>query len=74
MFEKDHVNLERNGKVVASGVRQGNRIYRMLFRVFPSGNEANLTAASFRVWHERLGHEGKGAVIDLIKTRLVKGV
>lgn len=74
MSENGRVNLERNGTVVASGVRQENRIYRMLFRVVWSENEANVTAASFRVWHERLGNVGKSAVRDLVKRGSVDGV
>lgn len=76
IFEESQVKVMREDKLVASGIRQNNRIYRMLFVVVPPGEkiEANVSVANFRMWHERLGHVGKRAIRDLVNKGLVKGV
>lgn len=76
IFENKLVKLKRNGEVVASGIQQDNRIYRMLFKVKApkKTEEANVTATNLRMWHERLGHIGKRAIRELVKKGLVKGV
>ncbi|KMQ92933.1 integrase core domain protein [Lasius niger] len=75
-FASDCVHLMDKNKVVATGVKQSNEIYRMLFRVKSVRNigEVNVSTTSLKVWHERLGHLNKRALCDLVKKGLVEGV
>lgn len=74
-FTRECVNVTRERKVVASGVRQDNDIYRMCFRVSQfRAEEANVSEHNLRVWHERLGHVDKRAIRELVKKGLVHGV
>lgn len=76
VFEKQQVKIVRNGTVVATEIKQDNRIYRMLFKVVLLGEkvESNVVTMNLRMWHERLGHIGERALRELIRKRLVKGV
>lgn len=57
-------------------MRQTNAIYRMLFRVIlPQRSvEVNIAAFDLKVWHERLGHVGGRALVEMVKSGLVDGV
>lgn len=74
-FKNEYVNIVRERKVIASGVKQDNDIYRMLFRI-PQvrAEEANVSEHNLRVWHERLGHVDKRAIRVLVNNGLVRGV
>ena len=54
VFGEKFVKIMRQNKVLATGVKVQNEIYRMLFRVVPreSAIEENVSTASLRVWHE----------------------
>ena len=75
-FAGDSVNLLDRGKLVATGVKQSNEIFRMFFRVegTRSVGEANVTTTSLKVWHERLGHLNQRALCYLVRKELVEGV
>lgn len=75
-FCGNNVNVMRNNKVIASGAKQGNDIYRMFFKVVEPGNnvQANVSSTNLSVWHERLGHVGHRAIRELVKKGLVNGV
>lgn len=51
VFKGKKVTFEHDGEIVATGVKQDNEIYRMLFKVnSPQSNrEANITTTSLRV-------------------------
>lgn len=76
IFKERFVTLIRDEKVTALGIKQGNDIWRMFFRVtkFHSIKEANMTVTSLRVWHERLGHVDIRAIRELVKKGLITGV
>lgn len=75
-FYGNCVQIKKHGQVCATGVKQINEIYRMLFRVrqAQAENEVNVSEANLRVWHERLGHMNSRAVQELVKNGLVNGV
>lgn len=76
LFKDNEVKIVRDGEIVASGLKQENDLYRMLFKVIVPGSveEANVATLNLRVWHERLGHVGQRAIRDLVKKGLVNGV
>ncbi|KMQ85203.1 copia protein [Lasius niger] len=59
--------------MMAQGVKQENRIYRMLFRVRNS-EEANVSTTDLKTWHERLGHINSKSICEMTKKGLVKGI
>lgn len=75
-FDETTVKVKRKNAVHAIGVRQTNAIYRMLFRVMlpQSSVKANIAAFDLKVWHERLGHIGDRALVEMVKNGLVDGV
>lgn len=75
-FAGDCVDMMDSGEIVATGVKQSNKIYRMFFRVKSARNigEVNVSMTSLKVWHEHLGHLNKRALCDLVKKELVEGV
>lgn len=71
---KDHkVTILLGGRMVAQGVKQGNEIFRMLFRV-KKAVEANVSCSDLKTWHDRLGHVNKKTISRMAKDGLVKGV
>ena len=69
------VVTDTKDNVIASGVKQTNDLFRMFFRVvFPRSDVEANAVASWRVWHERLGHVNKRAIKDLIEKDLVQGI
>lgn len=68
------------GKTVAVGIRQNNGVYKLLMRVVSressESNEAVAYAASeglsLQVWNERLGHQDKSHVQNLLKNKGIK--
>ena len=75
-FASEYVVLTDNNKIVATGVKQSNEIFRMFFRVknARSAGEVNVTTTNLKLWHERLGHLNKRAICDLVNKQLIKGV
>lgn len=76
VFKNNSVKIVDGDEVLATGIKQDNEIYRMLFRKDNTKkvNEASVATADLRVWHERLGHANCRTVRDLIKKGLVSGV
>lgn len=60
IFSEQSVILKKDNTMQAFDRKQTNDIYRLFFKVIvsdhDSGNEANVTATSLQMWHERLGH------------------
>lgn len=73
-FEDSRVIVERNGRIVATGARQPNQIFRMFFRVPRSCKEVNVSVTDIKLWHERLGHINQRSLCELVKKQLVEGV
>ncbi|KMQ89069.1 integrase core domain protein [Lasius niger] len=75
IFKGKNVTFERDSKIVITGVKQDNEIYRMLFKVKrpQSSREANITTTSLRVWHERMGHINIRVLKEMIKKGLISG-
>jgi len=64
-FNKDTIEMSKNGRRLATGYRLPNNLYEMDFvRV---GGSANISAqeATLQVWHERLGHVNYNTVCQL---------
>lgn len=72
-FKDDRVTILLDGRSVAQGVKQGNEIYRMLFRV-NRAEEANMSCGDLKTWHDRLGHVNKKVISRMARDSLVKGV
>lgn len=70
------VTLTRDNEVYGQGVKQNNKIYRMLFRVKLNSNriEANVATASLKLWHERLRHVNKKTLKQMITQGTIYGV
>jgi len=68
VFEKKWTKVQDDGEIVAIGVKQTNKIFRMFFRtqVIASGKEANVSIMSLRLWHERLEHVNARVLKELI--------
>ena len=75
-FTGNFVSIVINDETIASGVKQCNDLYRMFFRVviLEKPYEANVTAVSLKVWHERLGHVNARAIRKLTELGLIKGI
>lgn len=68
--------MVHDGKMLATGMKQSNDVYRMFFKVAKQGSteEANIATTNLTVWHERLGHVGKRAIREIAEKGLVSGV
>ena len=58
-FTNERINILLQQRVVASGIKQSNQIYIMLFKVVPVGLlEVQVYSATIetQLWHKRLGH------------------
>ena len=75
-FKINRVEVVLNSEVLATGMKQGNDVYRMFFKVAKEGSaeEANIATTNLTVWHERLGHVGKRAIREMAEKGLVSGV
>lgn len=75
-FKDTFVTIVRDNREIASGVKQENDIWRMFFRPRSKADveQANVSATSLRVWHERLGHVNKRSLCNLVNKGLVTGV
>ncbi|CAL1681040.1 unnamed protein product [Lasius platythorax] len=76
-FRGQSVSISKEDAVVAQGMRQENGVFRMFFKtseVNCAVNEVNLSTASLRVWHERLGHVNNNTVRDMVNKGVVKGM
>lgn len=72
LFEEDRVKIQSNGEVKATGIRQQNNLFYVIFKNV--SDEANVnTVFSLKVWHERLGHVGVNAIRE-VKRSLVNGI
>lgn len=72
----DYVYFMNGKEVVATGIKQKNEIFRMLFRTKSarSAGEVNVSTLSLKIWHERLGQLHKQALCDLVKKESLRGV
>lgn len=75
-FDDSTVTVKQKNKTMAYGTRQSNAIYRMFFRVVMplTSEETSIASVDLKVWHERLGHVGARALVDMVKNNLVDGV
>lgn len=75
-FKEDQVNILRDNVLVATDVKQENKIYRMFFKTLQldNQNEINMSLIRLRVWHERLGHVGKRPLRKLVEKEFVEGI
>lgn len=75
IFSDKKVTFTRNDTVEAVGLKKDNNMYYMLFKVIKQESiEANVSATSLRVWHERLGHLNKQALKNMVDKQAVDGV
>lgn len=73
-FKDDCVQIFEDNVLKASGIRQSNQLYRMLFKVV-TGYEANVASCdTLKRWHERLGHVNVGYLRKMVSKDLVNGV
>lgn len=73
LFKGNSVEILSNGELKATGIRQQNNLFYMIFKIV--SDEANInTISSLKVWHERLGHIGVNAIRETVKKNLVDGV
>jgi len=75
-FDNEWAKITRLSENIAIGVKQTNKVYRMLFRtsVIENNGEANVSTTSLRLWHERLGHVNSRTLKELTTEGLVDGV
>jgi hypothetical protein len=78
-FQDDRVTLSKNGKIVASGTRSGEKLYRMDFVVSEPILETKDFAAvardgNIQLWHERLGHVNFPTIKKMQSLSLVRGM
>lgn len=68
--------FKRDNKIVASGIKQDNEIYRIFFRVNRAhvGCEVNVSTFSLNVWHERMAHVNTQVLKNMVKEGVVRGV
>lgn len=74
--ENDYVNVfNRDGELVAEGLRCANNLYRMHFKtkIF---HEANLSVETnnLKLWHERMGHLNIKSLKRMVNKKLVTGI
>ena len=76
VFREDDALIVRGNEILVTGVKQSNRICRLLFRtrVQHSADEANVSTTSLKGWHERLGHLNKRELSELLSSGVVNGV
>lgn len=72
-FKNHRVVILLDGRTVALGVKQGNEIFRMLFKVKKT-EEANVLCRDLKTWHDRLGHVNKRTISRMAKNNIVKGI
>lgn len=69
----DKVQVFAKNELVATGVKEENNLYKMLFKT--KTNQANIiTKSNLKLWHERLGHINVKTLKELVKKDLVNGV
>jgi hypothetical protein len=78
-FDKNGMELKRNGKVVATGSRIQKKLYLMHFTNSSSSAVtallfANRVPNSLQLWHERLGHASHSTVHHMHSSNLVDGL
>lgn len=76
IFRVNYVIINGGDRVLASGIKQSNEIYRMLFRVKSArvDDEVNVSETNLQVWHERLGHVNNRTLCELVRKALLSGV
>jgi len=77
VFKGRDVSVLKDSLVVAQGVKQDNGVFRMFFKTLENGefvNEVNLSTASLKIWHERLGHVNNRTVREMAARGVVKGM
>lgn len=67
-------NFYDGTKVIGEGRRQGDGLYRMLFRVQPAATANIAMKASLKMVHERLGHVNLKSLRDMVKQGHVEGI
>lgn len=73
-FSKGTVKICHEGQVIVRGVKQDNNIYRLILRPIQI-IEANATSVnSMQVWHARLGHINKQALVETKRRALAHGL
>lgn len=72
-FLDDKVKLNQNGKMIATGFRANNNIYRLNFRPCSTANIAR-SDRTVEEWHRVLGHAGVHQVEKLAKLGCVDGM
>lgn len=75
LFKGDSVVLMSNREVVAEGVKQENKIYRMFCKTKAAKpcEEASLAACDLQKWHERLGHVNQRTLREMAEQGIVEG-
>ena len=76
VFKGQSVIINRDGEVFGVGVKQDNRIYRILFRAKKANvnKEVNVSTVNLHTWHERLGHVNNTVLRDMIKRGQISGI
>lgn len=76
IFSKSVMTLKMYNKIVATGWRSGNGLYRVRMRALVSDEVyiANSNVVSIDVWHERLGHTNFKTLEEIIKNESVTGI
>lgn len=72
-FRSRQVLFSRDGEMIAQGIKQGNEIYRMFFKVI-FREEVNMSLVSLQTWHEWLGHINKRTLREMVAKELVEGI
>ena len=76
-FTNDSLLVRSGSRVVAVGVRQNQRLYKLKCRVVVDNEYAPIqasTAKSIELWHERMGHAHYQAIEEGLRKGSIEGI
>lgn len=71
----DHADiLSKDKKIVARGIKQGNNLIRLLFKLKEKTTAHYASSASLETWHKRLGHVNCNTLNKMIANGSITGM
>lgn len=73
-FKINDVRVYREGKILVNGIKQNNKINRMIFKVTEQDEVNSASLRDIETWHRCLGHINCRSLLGMANQQLIKGI